>query len=92
MNKADLTEVLAAKAGISKVRAAAYIKIMTAAVQDALGREDKVTISDFGTFTVSHRRPFKGHNPKNGAEMAVPARRIPGFRAGKGLKNALNQG
>lgn len=90
MNKADLTEQLAENAGISKVRAAQYIKILTEAIQDALVREDKVTISDFGTFTVSKRREFKGHNPKNGAAMKVPSRRIPVFRAGKGLKSALN--
>jgi DNA-binding protein HU-beta len=90
MNKADLTEVLAARAGIPKVRAATYINIITDAVQEALVREEKVTISDFGTFTVSHRNAFKGHNPKNGLEMHVHERRIPVFRAGKGLKNALN--
>lgn len=97
MNKADLTEKLAQKAGIPKVRAASYINIITEAIQEELIRaiaEDtdkvKVTISDFGTFTVSKRRAFKGHNPKNGQEMNVPERRIPVFRAGKGLKNALN--
>ncbi len=92
MNKADLTEVLASKAGIPKVRAASYINIITEAIQDALIREEKVTISDFGTFTVSQRRAFTGHNPKNGSVMNVPARRIPVFRSGKGLKNALNEG
>ena len=97
MNKADLTEKLAQKAGIPKVRAAAYINIITEAIQEELVRavqagEDKVkvTISDFGTFTVSTRSAFTGHNPKNGQVMEVPMRRIPVFRAGKGLKNALN--
>jgi len=90
MNKADLTEVLANRAGIPKVRAASYINIVTQAIQEALVRNEKVTISDFGTFQVSQRREFTGHNPKNGKVMKVPARRIPVFRAGKGLKNALN--
>ena len=90
MNKADLTEVLAERAGIPKVRAASYINILTTTIQDALVRDEKVTISDFGTFTVSQRREFVGHNPKNGLVMNVPARRIPVFRAGKGLKNSLN--
>ena len=90
MNKADLTEKLAERGGIPKVRAANYINIITEAIQEALVRDEKVTISDFGTFTVSKRRPFIGHNPKNGQEMKVPGRRIPVFRAGKGLKNALN--
>ncbi len=90
MNKADLTEVLSARAGIPKVRAASYINIITEAIQEALVRDEKVTISDFGTFTVSSRRAFTGHNPKNGDVMNVPSRRIPVFRSGKGLKGALN--
>ena len=90
MNKADLTEKLAQRADIPKVKAALYINTLTEAIQEALVREEKVTISDFGTFTVSHRNAFKGHNPKNGLEMHVPERRIPVFRAGKGLKNSLN--
>ena len=90
MNKADLTEVLAERAGIPKVRAAHYINILTSTIQDALVQEEKVTISDFGTFTVSKRRGFKGHNPKNGDAMQVPERRIPVFRAGKALKKGLN--
>jgi nucleoid DNA-binding protein len=61
-------------------------------IRDALVRGEKVTISDFGTFTVSTRRAFSGHNPKNGEAMKVPARRIPVFRAGKGLKRNLNPG
>jgi DNA-binding protein HU-beta len=90
MNKADLTEALAAKANIPKVRAASYINIVMATIQEALTNGEKVTISDFGTFTVSQRREFTGHNPKNGQEIRVPARKIPVFRAGKGLKEALN--
>lgn len=90
MNKADLTEILSVRANIPKVRAAHYINIMTEAIQEALAADEKVTISDFGTFTVSERRAFKGHNPKNGEVMNVPSRRIPVFRSGKGLKGALN--
>jgi integration host factor subunit beta len=90
MNKADLTEILATRAGIPKVRAAHCINLVMDLIQDALLREEKVTISDFGTFTISRRRGFKGHNPKNGEDMQVPERRIPVFRAGKRLKQSLN--
>ncbi|HIA03613.1 MAG TPA: HU family DNA-binding protein [Myxococcales bacterium] len=90
MNKAELTEILAVRAGIPKVRAAEYIKIITETIQDALCGDDKVTLSDFGTFNISNRREFVGHNPKNGEIMHVPSRRIPVFRAGKKLKKALN--
>lgn len=91
MNKADLTEILADRAGIPKVRAASYINLLTDAIVEALVQGEKVTLSDFGTFTVSQRRAFSGHNPKNGNVMSVPSRRIPVFRSGKGLKGALNK-
>ena len=90
MNKADLTASLADEAGIPKVRAASYINIVFGTIHDALVRGEKVTISDFGTFKVQHRSGFTGHNPKNGTKMSVAPVRIPGFRAGKGLKEALN--
>jgi DNA-binding protein HU-beta len=90
MNKADLTEALAAEAGIPKVHAARYIHILTNTIANALVTGDKVTISDFGTFTVSQRRDFQGYNPRNGTQIDVPARRIPVFRAGKALKESLN--
>ena len=90
MNKADLTTALSNEAGIPKVRAAQYINIVFDTIHAALVRGEKVTISDFGTFKVQHRSGFTGHNPKNGKPMSVDAVRIPGFRAGKGLKEALN--
>ena len=92
MNKADLTEILAVRAGIPKVRAASYIEVLTETIRESLVRGEKVTISDFGTFNVSQRRSFSGYNPKDGGPMNVPARTIPVFRAGKGLKASLNAG
>ena len=89
-NKKDLTEQLAAKAGIPKSTAAKTINLFTAIISDALVDGKKVTISDFGTFTVSQRRAFTGQNPKTGVEIQIPSRRIPVFRAGRGMKNALN--
>ena len=90
MNKADLTEKLANRAEIPKVRAAQYINILVTAIQEALVGGEKVTISDFGTFKVSQRRGFNGHNPISGGRQDVPARRVPNFKAGKGFKQALN--
>ena len=80
MNKADLTEVLAERAGIPKVRAAHYINILTSTIQDALVQEEKVTISDFGTFTVSKRRALISV----GLDFAVD--QTPSFRTRSGLK------
>lgn len=90
MNKADLTDILAQRGDLPKVRAAQYINILTEAISEALVRGEKVTISDFGTFNVSERKAFQGHNPKTGATMDVAAVTVPVFRAGKGLKSALN--
>jgi nucleoid DNA-binding protein len=92
MNKAQLTEKLAERCNIPKVRAALYINTLVEIISDALLTGDqKVTLSDFGTWTVSQRRQFTGHNPKTRTQIQVPARRIPVFRAGKGLKEALNK-
>ena len=82
MNKADLTEILAVRAGIPKVRAASYIEVLTETIRESLVRGEKVTISDFGTFNVSQRRSFSGYNPKDGGLMNEPARTIAVFRAG----------
>lgn len=89
-NKTDLTFLLANEAKIPKIRAARYINILTNTIAEALERGKKVTISDFGTFQVSERRSFAGRNPKTGAPIKVPVRRIPVFRAGKRLKTSLN--
>ena len=89
-NKSDLTILLANEAQIPKVRAAKYINLLTETITEALEEGKKVTISDFGTFQVSERRSFDGRNPKTGAPINVPVRRIPVFRAGKKLKNLLN--
>ncbi len=92
MNKAQLTEQLADRCSIPKVRAATYINTLVDIITEALvDGEQKVTISDFGTWTISQRREFTGHNPKTRSQIRVPARRIPVFRAGKGLQEALNK-
>ena len=98
MNKADLIEYLATKTReakdldpIPKTKAARYVQLILDGMKEVLANGEKVTLSDFGTFTVSQRRQFKGHNPKNRSEIIVPSRRIPVFRAGKGLKEALNR-
>jgi DNA-binding protein HU-beta len=90
MNKAELVEELHRKTGLPKVKAHEYVTCICDSIRDALLRGDRVTISDFGTFQVSERKAFEGNNPKTQAPITVPGRRIPTFRAGKGLKEALN--
>lgn len=89
-NKKDLTEQLAAKAGIPKSTAAKTINLFTSIISEALVDGKKVTISDFGTFNLSERSAFEGYDPQNDRRIAVPPRTIPVFRAGKKLKQALN--
>lgn len=90
MNKAQLSATLAHKAEIPKVQAARYVDMVFQAIHDALVSGEKVTISDFGTFKVQVRSGFDGQNPQTGEAMNVASVRIPGFRAGKGLKAGLN--
>ncbi|MEC7985031.1 MAG: HU family DNA-binding protein [Myxococcota bacterium] len=90
VNKKDLTEKLAHRANIPKIRAAEYIDMLTSIIAEALIDGKKVTISDFGTFNLSERNAFKGYNPQNNEKISVPKRVIPVFRAGKNLKNSLN--
>lgn len=90
MNKAELADSLATKAGISKANAAAYVNFVVDSISETLTKGEKVTISDFGTFEVSTRKAFVGHNPKSGGAINVPQRKIPTFRAGKGLKASMN--
>ncbi len=89
-NKKDLTEQLAARAGIPKSTAAKTINLFTSIISDALIDGKKVTISDFGTFNLSERSAFEGYDPQNDRRISVPPRIIPVFRAGKKLKQSLN--
>ena len=92
MNKRQLADKFAERCDIPKSHANLYINTMVEIISEALlAGDQKVTLSDFGTWTVSQRRKFIGHNPKTFARIQVPARRIPVFRAGKGLKEALNK-
>ena len=84
------TIMLAKKRIFQKLELSEYINILTGTIAEALENGKKVTISDFGAFQVSERRSFKGRNPKTGAPIKVPVRRIPVFRAGKRLKTSLN--
>ena len=90
MNKSDLTDRFAARAGIPKSHAQAHINTIFELMGEALAEGEKVVVSDFGTFTVSHRKGFQGQNPRTGEPIEVSARRIPVFKCGKALKRSLN--
>ncbi|HGY56804.1 MAG TPA: HU family DNA-binding protein [Caldithrix abyssi] len=89
MTKQELVAKMAADANISKKEAEAALNSFVASVKESLGKGESVSLVGFGTFGVSHRNARKGRNPQTGAEINIPARRVPTFKAGKGLKDAV---
>ena len=90
MTKADLVNSIAEKAGLSKADAEKALKAFTDAVTDALKAGEKVSLVGFGTFSVGDRAARQGQNPQTGAKIEIPAARVPKFKAGKALKDAVN--
>ncbi len=89
MTKAQLVDVVSGSAKISKAAAAQSIDSCISEIIKALKKGEKVTLVGFGTFSVSKRKARRGRNPKTGAEIKIPAMKIPKFRAGKALKSAV---
>ncbi|HKJ29665.1 MAG TPA: HU family DNA-binding protein [Desulfuromonadales bacterium] len=90
MTKADLVNSIAEKAGLSKADAEKALKAFTDAVTDALKAGEKVSLVGFGTFSVGDRAARTGQNPQTGAKIEIPAAKVPKFKAGKALKDAIN--
>jgi DNA-binding protein HU-beta len=90
VNKSELIDAVAAAADISKAKAAQAVDGVTAAVTDALSKGDQVTLVGFGTFSVRDRAARTGRNPRTGEEIKIAAAKIPAFKAGKALKDAVN--
>jgi DNA-binding protein HU-beta len=82
---------VAEKAEMTKKDAEKAINALFASVEEALVNSDKVQIIGFGTFEVKAREERKGRNPQTGQEIIIPASRNPVFKAGKGLKDAINK-
>jgi DNA-binding protein HU-beta len=90
MNKTDLIEHIANQADISKAAAARSLEAVVSAVKTTLKKGGSVSLVGFGTFSVGKRASRTGRNPKTGASIKIKASKVPKFRAGKGLKDALN--
>jgi DNA-binding protein HU-beta len=88
MNKAELIDEVA-KVTCSKKEAAEAVNATFAAIQKALKKGDAVTLVGFGTFGVSKRKARKGRNPQTGEAIKIAAKKVPTFKAGKGLKDAV---
>ncbi len=89
MNKAELIEAVAASADLSKVAAAKAVDGMMAAITKSLKKGDNVSLVGFGAFSVRKRAARKGRNPQTGEEIKIKASKIPVFKAGKALKDAI---
>ncbi len=89
MNKMEMVDAVASRAGLSKADADRALNAFVDAVADVLARGEKVTITGFGTFEARHRAARMGRNPQTGAPLHIPATITPAFKAGKGLKDAV---
>ena len=90
MNKADLVEVVARSAGLTKTASEKAVDGAIDAIKGALKRGQSVTLVGFGTFRVGKRQARLGRDPRTGAEIRIQAAKVPKFSAGKALKDALN--
>ena len=90
MNKSELIDSVAKSADISKAAAQRALDSMVAAIRVSLKRGQMVTLVGFGTFFVGKRKARAGRNPRTGAAIKIAAAKVPKFRAGKALKDALN--
>ncbi len=90
MNKNDLVAHVADTTGLSKADAAKAVEAVFDGITDSLKSGDEVRLVGFGTFLVSGRAASEGRNPRTGEKIAIPASKQPKFKAGKGLKDAVN--
>lgn len=90
MNKSKLIDAIAKHADISKAAAGRAVDATMNAIQSSLKKGDIVTLVGFGSFYVGRRAARQGRNPRTGATIRIRAAKVPKFRAGKALKDALN--
>ncbi len=90
MNKSELIDAIAASADIPKAAAGRALDAMIESIGGALKEGDQVALVGFGTFMVKERAARTGRNPQTGKPISIAAAKIPGFKAGKALKDAVN--
>ena len=88
MIKTDLINAVVEQ-GLSKVKATAVVETVFSTIKDALRRGEKVQLVGFGTFRVKERKGRVGRNPRTGESVNIPTKRVPLFKAGKVLKEAV---
>ncbi len=90
VNKTELIEAIAASADIPKAAAGRALDAVVESITGALKNGDSVVLVGFGTFSVKERAARTGRNPQTGQEIKIAAAKVPGFKAGKALKDAVN--
>ena len=89
MNKAQLIDAMASKAGLTKADSKKALDALTEATSDALKAGDRVALVGFGSFSVNQRKERTGRNPQNGKEIVIPAKKVVKFKAGSDLMGQL---
>ena len=93
MTRSDLVEALAERFGQLTHRDAEFaVKALLEAMSDALARGHRIELRGVGSFTISHRPPRMGRNPRSGEQVAIPEKRVPHFKPGKALREEVDQG
>jgi len=92
LTKAELVEALAGEIDLSKRQVGVMVDLVLDEIRKALVNGEKVQLIPFGSFVVRDRKKREGRNPKTGAKLTIPARKVPAFTAGKGLRDAVAAG
>jgi len=90
MNKADLINEVSSKVDLTKTKTSDVIDAIVESIKAALNSGEKVTLVGFGTFQTAERKERKGRNPKNGAEILIPAKTVAKFKPGSSLQASVN--
>lgn len=91
MTRSDLVEELAVRFGQLTLRDAEFaVKTILDAMNEALARGHRIEVRGFGSFSVNHRPPRQGRNPRTGDSVAIPEKRVPHFKPGKALREAVD--
>jgi len=90
MNRSDLVTRVIEEAGLPRKRAEAVVKLMFDEMSTALARNDRIEIRGFGTFCCKHYGARAARNPRTGATLRIPPKRVPFFKVGKGLRERVD--
>ena len=91
MNKSELINAVAEKAALSKKDAEAAVTAVLDVISETLAQDEEIRLVGFGSFEVKHRKPRIGQNPRTGDRVEIPAAKVPAFKPGKALKDAVAQ-